>query len=238
MLFLLRQLRRLELRKRSGQYFVYAIGEIILIVLGILIAVQIGDWKELKNQRVEVSVYLSDIKVDLDKEAVLLEELLLELKSKEVAVESLKGHFKVQPLTELEVQNLFGQLTNFVGLRPLRSSYESFKDSGLPMNNRDLKLMLIDYYEDYQVSVVDVGDDYEWFWKSYHLPFIKKHMVEAVYRRVAIPKDYTDPGLKEDFLKNTFDFDTLIGNSIERMDKLLEMNGSIKVLIDQELSNH
>jgi hypothetical protein len=57
MLFILRQLRRLELRKRSGQYFLYAFGEIVLIVIGILIAVQIGDWKEerkLERQRLNL----------------------------------------------------------------------------------------------------------------------------------------------------------------------------------------
>ena len=57
MLFILRQLRRLELRKRSGQYFLYAFGEIVLIVVGILIAVQINDWKDerkLEQQRSEL----------------------------------------------------------------------------------------------------------------------------------------------------------------------------------------
>jgi hypothetical protein len=46
MLFLFRQLRRLELHKRSSRYFFYAIGEIVLVVMGILIALQINNWNE------------------------------------------------------------------------------------------------------------------------------------------------------------------------------------------------
>ena len=51
MLFILRQLRRLELRKRSGRYFLYAFGEVVLIVVGILIALQIQPWNENRKLR-------------------------------------------------------------------------------------------------------------------------------------------------------------------------------------------
>ena len=98
-------------------------------------------------------------------------------------------------------------------------------------------MMFVDYYEDQQGVVVSSGENYEWFFKNYHLPFQKAHMVEAVYRTVAIPKDHRDLRLKEDFLKNTFDFDTIIGNSISRMTKLLEMNTEITEEIRQELAN-
>ena len=35
-------------RNKTGKYFKYAIGEIALVVIGILIALQINDWKEAK----------------------------------------------------------------------------------------------------------------------------------------------------------------------------------------------
>ena len=66
MLFLLRQLRRLELHKRSGRYFIYAIGETVLIVVGILIAVQIGDWKEGRKNRAEERQILTRIVEEMD----------------------------------------------------------------------------------------------------------------------------------------------------------------------------
>jgi hypothetical protein len=52
MIRLLRQLRDSALSKRNFvRYVSYALGEIILIIVGILIAVQIDDWNESRNMR-------------------------------------------------------------------------------------------------------------------------------------------------------------------------------------------
>ena len=51
MLFILRQLRRSFFQPgKLRTYVAYAIGEILLIVIGILIAVQIGDWKDCQRR--------------------------------------------------------------------------------------------------------------------------------------------------------------------------------------------
>lgn len=51
--------------KNSGKYFKYAIGEIILVVIRILIALQINTYNEnLVNHRNEIA-YLKNIKVDM-----------------------------------------------------------------------------------------------------------------------------------------------------------------------------
>ena len=65
MLFIFRQLRRsFFLPGKLRTYLAYAIGEILLIVIGILIAVQIGDWQDarkLDRQRLEL---IENLKVD------------------------------------------------------------------------------------------------------------------------------------------------------------------------------
>ena len=38
-------------KNNTGKYFKYAIGEIILVVIGILIALQINNWNEEKQDR-------------------------------------------------------------------------------------------------------------------------------------------------------------------------------------------
>ena len=64
MLFIFRQLRRLELRQRSGRYFLYAVGEVVLIVIGILIAVQIGEWRERLDEEQRRLVLIENLKGD------------------------------------------------------------------------------------------------------------------------------------------------------------------------------
>ena len=43
---------------KTGKYFKYAIGEIILVVIGILIALQINNWNEVKKARAVEITYI------------------------------------------------------------------------------------------------------------------------------------------------------------------------------------
>ena len=48
-----------------GKYFKYAIGEILLVVIGILIALQINNWNESRKEKIKAKSYLENIKEDL-----------------------------------------------------------------------------------------------------------------------------------------------------------------------------
>ena len=69
MLTLLRKIRRSLLDGRQFQrYALYAIGEIALVVIGILIALQINNWNQNRQQKARVNVYLQNLKSDLQKD--------------------------------------------------------------------------------------------------------------------------------------------------------------------------
>lgn len=55
-------------RKRMSKYLLYAIGEIILVVIGILIAISINNWNESKKSRRQLQsilrIYEQDLKMD------------------------------------------------------------------------------------------------------------------------------------------------------------------------------
>lgn len=60
MLNFLRKLRKNE--GNSGRYFKYALGEIILVVIGILIAVNINNWNERRKLKIKEDQLLSKLK--------------------------------------------------------------------------------------------------------------------------------------------------------------------------------
>ena len=76
MLKVFRNIRRqLFIEKRFSKYLIYAIGEIVLVVLGILIALQINNWnannvkkQEEKRSYTNIRQQIIDDKIDLQKE--------------------------------------------------------------------------------------------------------------------------------------------------------------------------
>ncbi|OUR93914.1 hypothetical protein A9Q87_04185 [Flavobacteriales bacterium 34_180_T64] len=68
-----RLLNQIKLKK----YFFYAIGEILLVVIGILIAVGIGEWRiEIRKQQ-ELTSYYKGLHYDLSKDKVRLDDLVI-----------------------------------------------------------------------------------------------------------------------------------------------------------------
>ena len=66
---MLRFFRRIRQRLLAGnrfsKYLLYAVGEILLVVVGILIAIQVDNWNEDRKKRLELSRLLLDIEQDL-----------------------------------------------------------------------------------------------------------------------------------------------------------------------------
>ena len=77
MIKIFRKIRQaLLVENKFRKYILYAIGEIILVIIGILIALQINNWNEQnKKTRTEI-IYLREIRksleVDLENEIILL----------------------------------------------------------------------------------------------------------------------------------------------------------------------
>jgi len=78
MLKFFRKIRYLLLEERRlGKYFFYAIGEILLVVIGILIAVGIGEWRlDIKKEK-ELLSYYQGIHYDLNQDKTKLDSLSL-----------------------------------------------------------------------------------------------------------------------------------------------------------------
>ena len=66
MLRFFRQIRqRLLTENRFSKYLLYAVGEILLVVIGILIALQIDNWNEYRQERADELKFLSRLREDL-----------------------------------------------------------------------------------------------------------------------------------------------------------------------------
>ena len=60
----------------SRKYFIYAVGEILLVVIGILIALQINNWNEHRKEKIRASNYIDRIEEDLARSITRSESLI------------------------------------------------------------------------------------------------------------------------------------------------------------------
>ena len=58
---------------RFGRYFFYAVGEIVLVVIGILIALQVNNWNENRKNRIYEKRILNELIVSLSRDLSTLE---------------------------------------------------------------------------------------------------------------------------------------------------------------------
>ncbi len=60
-------------KNKTGKYFKYAIGEIILVVIGILIALGINNWNENRKLHNQEIIYLDNLKNDINTQIQMLD---------------------------------------------------------------------------------------------------------------------------------------------------------------------
>ena len=66
----------LIMENKTSKYLKYAIGEIVLVVVGILIALQINNWNEQRKEDKMGLQFLKGIQSDLEKDIILIDSVL------------------------------------------------------------------------------------------------------------------------------------------------------------------
>ncbi len=68
--------QKLAAENKVMAYMRYAIGEILLVVIGILIALQVNNWNENQKQKKRETIYLQNLSIDLKKQIQLLDHYI------------------------------------------------------------------------------------------------------------------------------------------------------------------
>jgi hypothetical protein len=103
MIKIFRKIRHnLLMENKTGKYFKYAIGEIVLVVIGILIALQINNWNETRKQRDKELHYLSNIKKDLQMNIAHLDEYIKIREKAIISANTIIEHYEGKPITDLK----------------------------------------------------------------------------------------------------------------------------------------
>jgi hypothetical protein len=172
---------------KTGKYFKYAIGEIILVVIGILIALQINNWNEnRKNRKYEQEILTLinknlqndssalSIQLSYSKEATKLTSRLLEQVANGVYSDS--------------INHWMGKIISFEIFKSQSSAFEILKSKGIDViSDKELQLELISYYDESLYNVYEAFEDVEESFKNDWVPILKEDFLDYRWREYAIP---------------------------------------------------
>jgi hypothetical protein len=143
---------------KTGKYLKYAIGEIILVVIGILIALQINNWNNNSAERRLESEILNEIlvnlKADLQNIEIKKKENSRFEKHNQLVYEHLKNK---SPLTD-SLKYHYSFLYGFGNFQPIKVGYENLKSRGLNIiKNQAIRKEISELYEyKYYFMVEDI----------------------------------------------------------------------------------
>lgn len=180
--------QRLLTENKFSKYLLYAIGEIVLVVIGILIALSINNWNEERKDSVKRHDVLLEIKENVQFNTSQFKAEIKEeknvIKSIDVVFENIDNYRKYHDSLDFHLYN--------IGYWPTSSrkssGYETLKSRGVELiKSTGLRQLIIDLYEktyneiseiilesraDHETSIVPIKTDLFFFHSSNpNLPF-------------------------------------------------------------------
>ncbi|WP_340111910.1 DUF6090 family protein [Maribellus mangrovi] len=122
---------KLAAENRVGKYLRYAIGEILLVVIGILIALQINNWNERRKIQVYEQKILTDLVRTIDNDLGIYHMLLGRLDSMEFGVSNLHRLMGKNESSADSLQKYLPYLSMGIRFGYDSGVYESLKSVGL-----------------------------------------------------------------------------------------------------------
>ena len=147
---------------KTSKYLKYAIGEIVLVMIGILLALQVNNWNESRKERIIEKDVLNDILTNLEQNNNLIHKSLAMLEgfdnSSNIVLEALS---QKRPYSDTLAKHFFAATRTGGLLFPLSSAgYESLKNEGFNIIRSDsLKDQIMDLFE---VSLKTVQARAQW----------------------------------------------------------------------------
>ena len=221
------------MENKTGKYLKYAIGEIILVVIGILIALQINNWNEDQIKQNDITNSLTQILSDLEQDKKTLEVYdKIETEHVSTLKDISKGKNKSNGLDEI-----LKSLDHYMSFSMNNNGYASLKDSGkiTNINNIELKSSLTNYYEKVKENLSMTSHFAEKFTNDNVIPFVIENLKPNI--DMTVSNELTQKKLETSNLRYLINYQISVKNySLSQVKQGLKNNSDLSLLIEAELN--
>lgn len=183
--------QRMLQENRISRYFMYAIGEIVLVVIGILIALQLNNWNaERKERTLEVKT-LDELRTSFRND---LEDITFNLAFHERgrhASEQLLKAFDLGLPYHDSLDRHFGEFSNVSVLITSTGAYETLKSRGMDIiRNDSLRRSVVRMYDVIYNEILENQRHFDFVDLQENKQFMLANMTEWKLFQSAKPRDY------------------------------------------------
>ena len=255
MLKFFRKIRQQTLSKnKTSKYFKYAIGEVILVVIGILIALQINNWNENRkasNEETKTLIALqSDFKVSKTRieETISIQKRVLDYSKTLIDIHERQDEKEFEYFdTHLDsLDKLISYGTSFYRVEPVTGAYDALISAGKVdlLKNEKLRHLLAQFsadlesgFEDHETAMdllIILTDEIS----DFSLKTAANHFRERINLS---PRKHDTLMVSKKFFSNNSYFGnlyykhTLEYNRYRRQENMLEQTNSIITILNNEL---
>ena len=234
--------RQLMSQNRFSKYLLYAIGEIVLVVVGILLALQINSWNQDRLDRKAEKSISSELAMEFQKNADLIQERLSEIRVSTKACIEIMNIMENEVLTDQprQLDSLLYLTIEYSNFNPSTNTLEEIYQVGnfSILTNKELKNALFEWSRELQ-NYTDIYDIYEKYIEEVILPYYTEHIALKnvdKYSPMAWKKDSRfDSGY--DYIFNDRSFESLIDNNLYHLARLEEhyqtLDGIVKIILEE-----
>ena len=181
----------------SAANWKYALGEVLLIVVGVSIALAASSWYENRQLRVVEISALAQLQATLREDLDRITGRYDTIGRVNQGIASFVDHIETGNLKQAEITSGIGSIGRFVTLNIRNGPYETLKGRGLDLiSNQSLRVKITSLYEDEIPNLVDdsvidlrlardriLPSILEWFWLDASEDWILKETLPAGWQR-------------------------------------------------------
>ena len=238
MLRFFRTLRqRLLTENKFSKYLLYAVGEIALVMIGILLALQVNNWNEDRKLQEQEIILLGDMKSDL-------QETLKELQFGKSLQESTVTNYRIllkaidndEPYSgKIDSASVYINFFHVPKFR--RTTYETLKSQGEILSNDTLKKAISNVYD--RMFVYMTEDQLKVEWSIYNQQTLRYNEKYLRYKDLPFPApfpvDFERMKSDDDFINYLSGLIGFRTYGITVYDNTIEEIQTVIAAIDQEM---
>ena len=221
-----------------GKYIFYVLGEVILVVAGILIALQINNNSEYRKERQQEKVMISELKENVAANMAQIKESIGDIRQHIASIEIVQDAISRDlPIHDSLYKHLGWTMVYSTPIFNM-GAYESFKMAGLDvLDDEQLRFEITDFFEYHIGEVMLFKDEIRDDFYSYMLDFLRTEfkLYTSVNRR-AIPLDFEKLKENQEYQLSIGIFKDVHNDLLIRMERCESAAHELADLIEQRLN--